>query len=514
MASEDQAILAKISQLAGQINKHKNSQTSDHQTQYMPSMSANTYPSMESQYFDKHTANGSQDYAQPSAAWAPSRGGYSSRGHRGRGRGRGAGHVHRNRTLVLNSSTSASEDSLTSQFATNDNPKTAPAWVTKTDRHLQLINTNIFEKDSQIRAKAMEETRKQKLMQRDAREKSKFSKHLQRLAVNNYGTIGPQSHSATARANYEINVQGIQFRVAKNGSKLVKVPGERPPTAMENNQGDVCTQEPDLLRLGDLNAANATPKTALIGGVRFYRSKNGNMYRSGIVKAHRYERLPFKLAWMPLLPCNTNLYDTRKNAVIKKINEPCKMFTTTGICSKGPKCRYIHDASKVAVCKDFLLKGSCPSGELCDLSHDLTPERTPNCLHFARGNCSNANCRYTHVRVSPSALVCRPFAIYGYCEKGTSCEDRHIHECPDFSNTGTCTTKGCKLPHRHKASVMRTNPSRGDVSAEDESSDLSSDEDEEIDDDDVDSDDLDEEYFGEDGKPDAESMQQDYVQLS
>jgi len=61
---------------------------------------------------------------------------------------------------------------------------------------------------------------------------------------------------------------------------------------------------------------------------------------------------------------------------------------------------------------------------------------------------------------------------------------------------------------------MRTNPSRLDVSAEDESSDLSSDEDEEIDDDDVDSDDLDVEYFGEDGKPDAESMQQDYVQLS
>ena len=291
-------------------------------------MSANTYPSMQSRYFDKHTANASQDYAQPSAAWAASRGGYSSRGHRGRGRG--AGHVHRNRTLVLNGSTPASEDPSTSQFATNDNPKTVPAWVTKKDRHLQLINTNIFEKDSQIRAKAMEETRRQKLMQRDLREKTKFSKHLQRLANNNYGAIGPQSHSATAPANYEINVQGIQFRVAKNGSKLVKVPGEQPPTAIEYNQGDLCTQEPDLLRLGDLNATNATPKTALIGGVRFYRSKNGNMYRSGIVKAHRYERLPFKLAWMPLLPCRTDLHDTRKNAGIKKINEPCKMFTTTG----------------------------------------------------------------------------------------------------------------------------------------------------------------------------------------
>ena len=305
MASEDQDILAKISQLAGefatrplfasfpanlilspgQINRHKNSQTSDHQTQYTPSARANSYPSMEPRHFDKHIANVPQDYAQPSAAWRPNRGGYSSRGHRGRG----AGPVHRNRTLVLNaSSTSTSEDSATPQNAENANPKTGPAWVTKKDRHLQLINTNIFEKDSQIRAKAMEETRKQKLIQRDAREKSKFSKHLQRLAVNSYGATGPQSYSATTAANYEINVQGIQFRVAKNGSKLVKVPGERPPTTTKYDQGDLCTQGPDLLCSGDLNAAKATPKTALIGGVRFYRSKNGNMYRSGIIKAHRY----------------------------------------------------------------------------------------------------------------------------------------------------------------------------------------------------------------------------------
>jgi hypothetical protein len=136
------------------------------------------------------------------------------------------------------------------------------------------------------------------------------------------------------------------------------------------------------------------------------------------------------------------------------------------------------------------------------------------CLHFAKGNCSNPHCRYTHVKVSPSALVCRPFGIYGYCEKGAGCDQRHVHECPDFSNTGICTTKGCKLPHRHKASVMRT---ANTSSADDESSDLSSDdEDEEIGSDDVDSDDLDGEYFGDDdGTTDTDiPMQQDFVQLS
>ncbi|KAH6670094.1 hypothetical protein B0J14DRAFT_597855 [Halenospora varia] len=479
MASEDQDILAKISQLAGQINRHKNSQTPSQQSQLNPASRTNSYSS----------------YPQSNPGWKPSRGGHSVRGYRG---GRPAA-THRNRTLVLNGNTPTGTTPETEEIhdenhetSVNKTAGNSSAWVTKKDRHLQLINTTIYEQESQSRTRAIEETRKQKLAQRDSREKTKFNRHLQRLAGNTYATSSVQIRPASATGNYEINVQGIQFRVAKNGSKLVKVPGELAPLPKDCEQGELSNSEYGLHCLGDLNAAKATPKTAVVGGVRFHRSKNGNLYRAGIIKAHR------------------------RKTIIKKINEPCKMFTQTGSCSKGPKCRYIHDPSKVAVCKEFLSKGSCPSGESCDLSHDLTPERTPACLHFAKGNCSNPNCRYVHVRVSPNALVCRAFGIYGYCEKGTSCEARHVHECPDFSNTGTCPTKGCKLPHRFKASVMRSNAKPGDPSTGDENSDISSDdEDEEIDSDDVDSDDLDEEFFGdEEGGPDVEAMQQDYVQLS
>jgi len=469
MASEDQDILlAKISQLAGQINRHKNAQISDPQTKPNQYAGNNTYGGIEK---FRQSANRSTDlpqgHPQPSTGWRPSRGGYSSGGY---SRGSRTPQIHRNRTLVLNgnaSMTTASESGANENEKPSANGNNAtPAWVTKTDRHLQLINTSIFEKDSQKRAKAMEETRQQKLKQRDEREKARFDKHLQRLGGNHYN--GPVSRSTDVAGKYEINVQGIRFRVSRNGSKLVKVPG-------------------------DLNAAKSTPKTALVGGVRFYRSKSGNMYRSGIIKAHR------------------------RTAVVKKINEPCKIFTTTGSCTHGPRCRYIHDPTKVAVCKEFLQKGSCPSGDSCDLSHELTAERTPICLHFAKGNCTNPNCRYIHVRVSPTASVCRAFGIYGYCEKGASCTERHVNECPDFSNTGTCTTKGCKLPHRHKASVMRNNTARSsDQSAEEESSDISSDEEEEeIGSDDVDSDDLEELFGDEDGEIDSDiPMQQDYVQLS
>lgn len=190
-------------------------------------------------------------------------------------------------------------------------------------------------------------------------------------------------------------------------------------------------------------------------------------------------------------------------------------FYTTGICAEGLKCRYMHDAAKVAICKEYLLKGGCPSGDACDLSHDASPERTPACLHFAKGHCANADCRYSHMRVSPGALVCRAFALYGYCERGSACEERHIHECPDFSNTGACRNKKCKLPHRLKANVMRKNAALAEPSI-DEAGDVSSEEDsDEIGSNDVDSDDLEEDYTAGDrlGAPDVD-VEQDYLEFS
>ncbi|KAG4035342.1 hypothetical protein MFRU_001g01130 [Monilinia fructicola] len=468
MASEDQAILERISRIAGQINQHKNHQLTDlHNQTHLSSSTNGSHPQPSTR--GGHGAYAYHPYS--SNSWRGGRGGrgrhrgaYFARGFRG-GRGGGGGIV-RHRTLVLNGGISAppsQPDSSNVTPSADENERSSPAdYITKTDRHLQLINKSYFEKDSQIRAKAIEQTRRQKLKQRDEREKLKLSRHLQRLDANS----GSSMMQPTGTSNYEVTINGIRFMVTKNGSKLVKAPGD--PTS-----------------------ANATPKTALIGGVKFYRSKNGNMYREGIIKA------------------------ARKRGV-SKINEPCRSFTTTGTCNKGPKCRYIHDPSKVGVCKTFLLKGECPNGDSCDLSHDLTPERIPNCLHFSKGNCSNPDCRYTHVRVSPTALVCHAFGVYGYCNKGTTCTERHVHECPDFSNTGICTTKGCKLPHRIKASVIRRNPAAGDSSPGDQSSDISSDEEDEIGSDDVDSDVIDEEFFGDEDEETEPGIlaQQDYVRFS
>lgn len=151
------------------------------------------------------------------------------------------------------------------------------------------------------------------------------------------------------------------------------------------------------------------------------------------------------------------------------------------------------------------------------MSHDLTPERTPFCLHYAKGNCTNPNCPYIHSQVSAGALICRPFGIYGYCDRGADCTERHVlFECPDFSNTGVCKTKGCKLPHRERASFMR----RANVTDNGDSSQMDgntfddpSSDDDSVNSDDIDSDEV-EEFVGadEDGDGDADFVtQKDYI---
>lgn len=201
------------------------------------------------------------------------------------------------------------------------------------------------------------------------------------------------------------------------------------------------------------------------------------------------------------------------------ISQPRLTNRATGSCTQGPRCRYVHDPHKVAICKDFLLQGDCINGENCDLSHDPTPERTATCLHFARDSCTKADCKYAHVKVSPAAPVCRDFGFYGYCDRGASCEDRHVFECPDFSNTGVCKIKGCKLPHRERASVLRKGGAAGGrdaASTEDvEMDDLSSDEDgESIDSDDVDSDEVDE-FIGQEDEAGGLDFaeQRDFIEL-
>ena len=45
--------------------------------------------------------------------------------------------------------------------------------------------------------------------------------------------------------------------------------------------------------------------------------------------------------------------------------------------------------------------------------------------------------------------------MLGYCEVGDKCENRHVFECPEFTESGKCSKKGCKLPHIDTATTVR-----------------------------------------------------------
>ncbi|RYO73958.1 hypothetical protein DL764_011032 [Monosporascus ibericus] len=319
--SEEQELMAKIGSLASKINRHKAQQ---HNTKF---------------------------------------------GYHGPGRNR-----YRNKTLVLNGQ-SGSAQSVDANAASDS---TSPSWVSKTDRHLQLINSAIYEKEAQSRSNAIEQTHRHRQLQRDNREKSKLAS----FARQNANHVAASSSASAPK--FEITVDGIHFHVLKGGNKLVKSPG-------------------------DVNPPSATPKVAFVGGVRFHRTRNGNLVRHGIVRAQQ----------------------------------------------------------------QLLSKGTCPEGDSCDLSHEVTEERTPLCLHFAKGKCINPSCPYVHAQHSQSDPI-----------------------------------KGCKRPHIERASVLRR---AGNRSSPEETDDISSDDDFAADSDDIDSDGV-EEFIGKDEVEDARfSEQTDFI---
>ncbi|TAQ91542.1 hypothetical protein B7494_g171 [Chlorociboria aeruginascens] len=450
MASEDQDILAKIGQLAGQINRHKSNQSAGYdpnqQTYYMPPGGPNTRGGTESFVQIKRDANRAEAFLQSNRGWGPSRGAvrgaYSSRGY---SRGGRPLQVHRNRTLVLNGNsptTSNPNDTASNLENFEQNSSNlggvGQGWVTKNDRHLQLINTSIFEKDRQNRVKAMEETRKLKLRQRDEREKAKFSNHLQHLGGNAVVTSRSSSRSTATTANYELNVQGIRFRVTKNGSKLIKAPDDPSP-------------------------ANSTPKIATIGGVRFYRSKNGNLYRSGALKYQQYG-----------LPHNQSTFRHLE-----------RLISVHVLRAPGADTLMIPQRFRCA-------KNGCKKGhvqvEILATFHMILPPRE---LQHA--------CILLRENVQILIAVILMFVSRQQLQSADHLQSMAIARRAQAAKNSI---------------VIRKDPTRGDLATEDNGSDISSDEEEEIDGDDVDSDDLDEQYFGGDGKMDTNMLQQDFVQLS
>lgn len=148
------------------------------------------------------------------------------------------------------------------------------SWVSKRDRHMQLINSTIYDKDTENRDKAMRETRRKKAFQAQHIEKAKIQRHLQALNHDQ-----PSDSSSLAPTAHKVYIKGLSFVVEDGGSKLLRIPG--------TISGLICFLFVTLPSVDISDTARSTPKEANVGGVTFYRSKNGNLYRSGVVTAKR-----------------------------------------------------------------------------------------------------------------------------------------------------------------------------------------------------------------------------------
>ncbi|KAF2206700.1 hypothetical protein CERZMDRAFT_89095 [Cercospora zeae-maydis SCOH1-5] len=237
-----------------------------------------------------------------------------------------------------------------------------------------------------------------------------------------------ESSIPSAQTDRVLEFNDIKFKLQPHGDKLVRLVD---PATIDKQ----------------------TPRKVTIADVDFLRTKNGNLIRT----------------------MSTTSDNTRSTA--RPARRQCEKFTKYGSCPFGPSCRNRHDPNRIAVCKEFFTKGSCTAGKNCDLSHEATYHRVPACTYFLRGNCTNSACRYAHVNVSTSTVVCRPFATLGYCSKGVECGSRHVFECPDYTNHGHCEARAkghCLLPHIDRASSLRKAAKRRGDSNSDNDSDLSS----------------------------------------
>jgi hypothetical protein len=142
---------------------------------------------------------------------------------------------------------------------------------------MQLINSAIFDKETQARTKAIEESRKLRAQKRAEREESKVLRYVQGIG----GQISSGTQTGVSRPSfYQILIQGIPFQVVQGGSKLIRLSSEIVP-AMNNNL------RARLPFIDDPSTANVTPKKVNVGGVSFVRSKKGNLHRLGAVVSKR-----------------------------------------------------------------------------------------------------------------------------------------------------------------------------------------------------------------------------------
>lgn len=209
--SENQHLLARISQLAGNINIHRGKLEG-------------TVIADPSDLLQSNGAVVDLPHLRGHGSRAPSR--YSGRGGRQRLYPRSS-HPYRNRSLVVKQSSSRAETMDTDQADQQDGMLEEEArhttnWIKKLDRHAQLINSSVYDKQATQRAKAIEQTRQEQSSRKDQQERKQIGQHLKKMASKTHPAV------ATDSPSYRISIEGSQFQVCNGGSKLLRIQSHFP----------------------------------------------------------------------------------------------------------------------------------------------------------------------------------------------------------------------------------------------------------------------------------------------
>ena len=154
-----------------------------------------------------------------------------------RGRiGKTATFTHRNRTLVINNATASNaqfvanrEVGSTSKLDTTEAlelgitiPSNSTSWVSRRDRHMQLINSSILGKEACARGEVLEYSQRQKFPDRKQKDKQKPNKNFQ-LFIGGIEKSSSLTLAEPGLSSYYLDVDGLRFQVLNGGSKLRRV---------------------------------------------------------------------------------------------------------------------------------------------------------------------------------------------------------------------------------------------------------------------------------------------------
>jgi hypothetical protein len=84
-------------------------------------------------------------------------------------------------------------------------------------------------------------------------------------------------HFSTPGASRELVIEGVRFSMKEDGSKLIRVTGE------PRNGHAIFGRGKSLNHIEPSATSPRTPKKAVVAGVEFFRTKNGNLLRSATI---------------------------------------------------------------------------------------------------------------------------------------------------------------------------------------------------------------------------------------